>query len=242
MRTMDEDDPSILDPIFRCISFSDTAVVCTVAHFLRLAWTQNPPDDMNVADDASIKSWLSNLSRMSEEERAATETDDTETLDTPARARIVELWGHVYWDTVVFLCEVSPYCGEMESRTSLPLAFGTDKDRAKPVVADHVFGCNVFVIPVFITKGGSVRITRNGLNQAAEGGMEEKERELGVFDLNKNPWEIYFLRRGFKYNFYVDGVEASEGKAVSAVLAVCKLKMQEDGPGDQDNLEGKIDE
>lgn len=245
MRSMDEEDPSILDPIFRRIDFSDTAVIRLVTTFLRLAWTQTPPEALadHVADDDYIRPWLCLLPDMSEEALAATATDDTDTLDTPLRGKITDLWGHVYSDTARFLGEASPYCGEMEGRTSLPLAFGASGDKGSPVVADHVFECNVLVIPTFIAKGASVRITRNRVNQDVEGEKEkQKETELGVFDLEVNPWEIFFLRRGFEYNFYVDGGEASAGKTVGAVLAVCELELGEEASDDEDGPGDKVHE
>ncbi|CAI4214242.1 unnamed protein product [Parascedosporium putredinis] len=186
-RKIDEEDPSILDPIFRSVDFSDTRGVAMM----------EPAD--GEMDAAIFDSWLHNLHGTSLDEAAANATDETEDLERPLRREIIQFWKLVHSDVLEFLNGATGYCGKRVRQEYLRVPFTGAEGAAAAAPRSHDFGTNVLVIPAFVAEGAAIRITRDAVREKGT------EAEVGVFDLEENPFDIFYLRRGFQYNFYVKG-------------------------------------
>jgi hypothetical protein len=214
-RTIEEDDPSILDPISRIIDFSDEPAVRTVTYLLRQAWLALPPSE--TVDKDSVGPFIKEISDRKPREIYESERDpDVDNINTPWKQAIAQFWNHVFGDTVRFLDGATGTAGHMRSHDLFRLKY--PENPGEPSSRGKTFETNVLVIPAFLDSG-TLRITRDKTSD--EGAAVEKE--VCVFDLAKNRNEICYLRRGFAFNFYVEGGQKKSPQDTAAVFAVCVL-------------------
>jgi len=226
-RKISQDDPTVLDPIFQPIDFSEDQAVVTMATLLRRAWLQKEPEaDVN---PETFSNWLVTLNGMSVAEVDENAIEETDLLHTPLRQMIIKFWKLVHCDVLEFLDEMTPYCGTMQSQSMLVVQAGDSSQsdggrKGTAALADYALTNNILLIPAYVAPGTRIRITRDRLNPTEA----EKEVEIGIFDLEKNPFEIYFLRRGFSFNFYIDGTMSGEKRETAAVFSICVLHVYEE--------------
>ena len=224
LRAADDEDPSALDPIFRPICFADEQEVVRMTILLRDAWRQVEPPDVN--DEETASAWLRDLSSRYSDGIAATATDDNDAIDTPVKLELIKFWKHVHSEVIRFLDGATPYCGSMGEQTCLVVRFNREIRSGAALVSNHAFGSNVLLIPAFVAPGTQIRITRN--RQNPEMG---READVGTFELDKNPYGIYYLRRGFEFNFYTNAQGNIGDREVAAVFSICTLNTEEGRDG-----------
>jgi hypothetical protein len=216
VRTLEEDDPSILDPIVRIIGFSDEPAVRTTTWLLRQAWLASPPSE--TIDKDCVAQFMKEISRR--DTRAINESErdpDVDNINTPWRREIAVFWKHVFADTVRFLDAATAASGHMRSHDLFQIYY--PETIGSPSSRNKMFDTNVLLIPTFVDPDITLRITRD--KSTTDGAIVEQK--VCTFDLAKKPNTICFLRRGFAFNFYVDGEQNKSEQDTAAVFALCVL-------------------
>jgi hypothetical protein len=223
-------DENFFDPIFRPIYYTDDDLqpMHVVSDALRLAWAVDvtsalslsfpegsrpallpppiddctSPDYLNWAGGLVIPFIRAAIPLSQEEKAALPRSPDQYTTDTDWRKAVACIWCNVFADVSGFIETFYDHGHYHKAVQSLlPLDFPKEGESTK---IERTWETNMLALPAYLAPEVRLRVTRTRPSG-------DEEIEIGVFD-KSNPYELWYLRRDTKYNFYVEGAEAKEGE------------------------------
>ena len=155
----------------------------------------------------------------------------------------------VFVDVSGFLQGVGPGIGHLKTHSVLGIEYPSlSSDKQLEAEGGREVGMgntatikawdtNVLLVSAHLEPGVSMRAT---IIQSNEDGTSE-EAELGTFS-EANPTECWYVRRGVKVHFHVEGDHERDCEGIAAVLAVGILCLEDHGDGNEEREdEGESD-
>lgn len=201
---------SMFNPPFRKVNFDDEKSMATVAKHLRRAWISIPPEEPSY--DAVNRFLRHDAERSSEAQKRVPKNPNRNDTQTAWRQVIYFYWNHLFFDVMNFLPHTQSGVGHFH-----PPAHGSfaieylDFEFGSPPIQKS-WKKNMLVMPTFLDTGVSVRFeTERGAKEGEPWGL------LGVFD-DRNPNEVWFIKKDLEVNIYVEGNSEGQRNGVAAVF------------------------
>ena len=247
----------LLCPAFRNVNFSDEAAVVLVSRHLRLAWLALPPPDAADTGSAGIGAWMAASSRRSEEERKAVprNTDVWELPDAEVEAAVrspwreagYEMWNHVFQDVSNFLRSVGPGMGHLHPPAQevfalhYPSPTGPAEEEARGNGLEGggremVWQTDVLVIWTWLDDGVEVRMTTGDVTDEERKEMGDS-KTLGSFVEGATETEIWYVKRGTRVRFCIEGKYEGKRKGLAAVMVTGRLDLECPGKKEETGME-----
>lgn len=218
-----------MDPSFRTVNFAVEPHVAIVSIRLRYAWHMLPSEDTT---PHSVELFIKGQHERNKSDSERVPQDpDLESLHTPWRDSIYHMWNHVFYDVMKFLTQSKCTVGDFHppSHEGFALKYQKPQDGTLDVVCKS-WDTNVLLIPAYQASKVTIRVT-------GEQSIDERtsEMELGTFS-DSNLSETWWVKKGVKVNFYVEGEWETDCQGLAAVM-VCGILCTEYHETEDDETE-----
>jgi hypothetical protein len=236
----------LLFPTFRNVNFSDEDAMILVSHYLRLAWLALPPTDPTDINSAGVGAWIAASTRRSEQEwgavpqnpdvRELQDADVEVDIRSPWREAGYEMWNHVFQDVSNFIQSVGAGMGHLHppAHKIFALHYPSFTSLVRGEVGGNEMGgegtemvreTDMLVIWAWLGDGVEVRMTTGDVTDEE---MKEmgNQKTLGSFVEGATETEIWYVRRGTRVRFYVEGKYEGTRKGLAAVMVTGRLDLE----------------
>ena len=227
------------DPSLMTLSFAVEPSVAMVSLRLRHVWHMLPSDDTTPQSAKLFVEGQHERNRKLESDEPVPEDPGPPSLHTPWRDSIYYIWNNVFYDVMDFLLPAKSIVGHFHppSHEVFGLNYQKPQDGTFDVVCKS-WDTNVLLIPAYRDSKVIIRVT-------GEQSIDERtsEMDLGTFS-DSNISEIWWVKKGMKVRFYVEGELATDcqGLAAAIVCGIVCTEHHETEHHDTENSETKNDE